>query len=256
MTRVTAEPRTETAKYVYGVIRSEGASSPKGAGINEEAVGVVAHGNVAALTSDVPVDFTEAGREELLAHSRVLEEAMQGSVVLPMRFGVVLPDEQTVHERLLAPYGEELEAQLQAMDGKVEVTIRGLYNEEAVLREVLAENREISGLKKAIEGKPEAATYYERIRLGELVEAALGERRAAAAPQIIDRLAPLAVDVRVGEPVHERMAVNASFLVERIHLDEFDRVVDQIGAEQAGRIQLKYTGPLPPHSFVELGAGV
>jgi hypothetical protein len=256
MTGAMAEQQTATARYVYGVIHSEGASPPEGAGVENAPVSVVAHGSVAALTSDVPADFTEAGREELLAHSRVLEEAMQGSVVLPMRFGVVLPDEQTIHERLLAPYGEELEDQLQAMDGKVEVTIKGIYDEEAILREVLAEDREVAGLKAGIQGKPEAATYFERIRLGELVAAALDERRAAAGPQIIERLAPLAVDVRVGEAVHERMAVNASFLVERSRLDEFDRVVDQIGAEQAGRIQLKYTGPLPPHSFVELGIGV
>src|SRR5436305_1873431 len=96
----------------------------------------------------------------------------------------------------------------------------------------------------------------ERIRVGEWIAAALDEKRGAAAPGIIDRVAPFAGDVRVGEPVHERMAVNASFLVERARLGEFDRVVDQIGAELAGRIQLKYTGPLPPHSFVELGAGV
>jgi hypothetical protein len=255
MTGAMTEQPTATAKYVYGVIPSEGASPPEGAGVEDATVSVLAHGGVAALTSDVPADFTEAGRAELLAHSRVLEEAMRGSVVLPMRFGVVLPDEQTVHERLLAPYGEELEGQLRAMEGKVEVTIKGIYDEEAILREVLAEDREIAGLKAAIQGKPEAATYFERIRLGELVAAALDERRAAVGPRIIDRLAPLAVDVRVGEPVHERMAVNASFLVERSRLDQFDLVVDQIGAEQAGRIQLKYTGPLPPHSFVELGIG-
>jgi hypothetical protein len=251
-----AVAQPETAKYVYGVVRSEGASPPKGAGIDDVPVDVVAHGNVAALTSDVPVDFVEAGREELLAHSRVLEEAMEGAVVLPMRFGVVLPDEETIHERLLGPFAETLEAQLQEMDGKVEVTIKGIHDEEAILREVIAESREIAELRDAIQGKPEAATYYERIRLGELIAAALDDKRAAAAPQIIDRLASLAVDVRVGEPVHERMAVNASFLVERDRLGEFDRVVDQIGAALAGRIQLKYTGPLPPHSFVELGVGV
>jgi hypothetical protein len=250
-----AVEQAETAKYVYGVVRAEGATAPKGAGVDHEPVGVVAHGSVAALTSDVPADFVEAGREELLAHSRVLEEAMEGAVVLPMRFGVVLPDEETIHERLLDPFVETLEAQLQEMDGKVEVTIKGIHDEEAILREVIAENREIAELRDTIQGKPEAATYYERIRLGEFVAVALDEKRAAAAPAIIDRLAPLAVDVRVGDPVHERMAVNASFLVERERLDEFDRVVDQIGAELAGRIQLKYTGPLPPHSFVELGVG-
>ena len=48
------------------------------------------------------------------------------------------------------------------------------------------------------------------------------------------------------------MAVNASFLVERTGLQGFDRAIDELGEEQAGRIRLRYTGPLPPHSFVEL----
>ncbi|MET0557648.1 MAG: GvpL/GvpF family gas vesicle protein [Solirubrobacterales bacterium] len=251
-----ADPQTETAKYVYGVVRAKGASPPPGAGVSEQPITVIVHGGVAALTSDVPVDFVEAGREELLAHTRVLEEAMKRSVVLPMRFGVVLPDAETIHERLLDPYAERLEAQLEEMDGKVEVTIKGIHDEEAILREVISESREIAALRDAIQGKPEAATYYERIRLGELVAEALDDKRSAAAPLIIDRLAPFAVDVRVGEAVHERMAVNASFLVERSRLAEFDRAVDQVAAELAGRIQLKYTGPLPPHSFVDLGIGV
>jgi hypothetical protein len=242
------------AKYVYGVV-STAASPPQGPGIDDAPIDVIPHGDVAALASNVAGDFLEAGREELLRHSRVLEETMTQSVVLPMRFGVVLPDEETVHQRLLGPYGAELKAQLEAMDGKVEITIKGIYDEAAVLREALAEDSRIAKLRTAIHGKPEEATYYQRIELGELVATALEEKRAAAAPQIIDRLVSLAVDVRVGEPVHERMAVNASFLVERGRLEEFDRVVDQIGAEQAGRIQLKYTGPLPPHSFVELGIG-
>jgi hypothetical protein len=247
--------KTDTAKYVYGVIPAAGASPPRGPGIDDAPIGVIPHGGIAALISDVPDDVLEAGREELLRHSRVLEETMERSVVLPMRFGVVLPDEETVHQRLLDPYGEELEAQLEAMKGKVEITIKGIYDEAAVLREVIAEDRSIAKLREAIHGKPEEATYYQRIELGELIATALEEKRAAAAPQVIDRLAGLAVDVRVGEPVHERMAVNASFLVERSRLAEFDRVVEEIGAEQAGRIQLKYTGPLPPHSFVELGIG-
>lgn len=246
--------RTDTAKYVYGVLAA-GATPPPAKGIDEASLEVIPGGGVAALASDVSGDFLEAGREELLTHSRVLEETMKSTVVLPMRFGVVMPSEAAVQERLLDPYAEDLEVQLQAMEGKVEIAIKGIYDEAAILREVLAENREIAALRQAIHGKPEDATYYQRIELGELVSAALEEKQAAAAPQIVDRLAPLAFDVRVGEPVHERMAVNASFLVERKRLEEFDRAVDQIGAEQAGRIQLKYTGPLPPHSFVELGVG-
>ncbi|HKT83210.1 MAG TPA: GvpL/GvpF family gas vesicle protein [Solirubrobacterales bacterium] len=248
----TAKP--DMAKYVYGVVPAA-ASPPKGPGIDDAPLGVIPHGGVAALASDVAEEFLEAGREELLRHSRVLEETMERAVVLPMRFGVVMPDEETVHRRLLGPYGEDLEAQLKEMEGKVEITIKGIYDEATILRETIAENRDIAKLREAVHGKPEEATYYQRIELGEMISAALEEKRAAAAPQIIERLAPFAVDVRVGEPAHERMAVNASFLVQRDRLEEFDRAVEKIGAEEAGRIQLKYTGPLPPHSFVELGIG-
>ena len=127
-----------------------------------------------------------------------------------------------------------------------------MYDEQIVLREVLAENQEVADLRAEIEGKPEEATYYERIRLGEVVAQALTMKRAEDERQIVDRLLASALNVEVGEAVHERMAVNASFLVERERLEEFDRSVDKLAEEQKGRIRVKYTGPLPPHSFVEL----
>jgi hypothetical protein len=250
-----AEKTSDGALYIYGVVPAKGAADLKIAGIEDRPVEAIAHGEVAALTSAVAEDFVEAGRQDLLTHSRVLEEVMQRSAVLPMRFGVVMPDEQTIKDRLLDPYAEELEAQLRELEGKVEVSIRGIYDEPTILREALAENRELAKLRDSIQGKPEEATYYERIRLGEMVAQTLEEKRAVAGPEVIDRLAAHAVDVRVGDPIHERMAVNGSFLVERKRLPEFDQAVEEIGAEQAGRIRIKYTGPLPPHSFVQLGVG-
>jgi hypothetical protein len=247
-----AKSNGSAAKYVYGVVRADRGSRKKQSGINDEPVKVVTHEGVGALTSDVPSDFVEAGRDELLTHSRVLERALEDGVVLPMRFGVVMPDEGSVRDELLEPHRAELEAQLDEMEGKVEINIKGIYEEEAVLREVLAENPEVAELREAIQGKPEDATYYERIRLGELVAEGLTGKRVDDEREIVDRLLACALAVEVGEPVHERMAVNASFLVERDRLERFDRAVDQLGEDQARRIRLKYTGPLPPHSFVEL----
>ena len=276
-----------SAKYVYGVVRTSRASPPKAIGINDEPIALVKADGVAALTSDVPGEFLEAGREELLTHSRVLEgaledgtvlpmrfgvvmpgeesvrdellthsrvleQALQGGVVLPMRFGVVMPDEESVRDQLLSPHREKLEAQLDEMDGKVEINIKGIYDEGAILREVLAHSSEAAKLRQAIRGKPEDATYYERIRLGEVVAQELDLKRAEDERAIVDRMLAHAAAVEVGELVHERMAVNASFLVERTGLQGFDRAIDELGEEQAGRIRLRYTGPLPPHSFVEL----
>ena len=240
------------AKYVYGVVRAGGESAPQERGINDEPVILVRADGLAALASDVPGEYLEAGRDELLTHSRVLERALESGTVLPMRFGVVMPDEESVRGELLNPHREKLEAQLDEMDGKVEINIKGIYEEAAILGEVLAENREASELRESIRGKPEDATYYERIRLGELVSQGLELKRAEDERAIVDQLLAHAVAVEVGAAVHERMAVNASFLVERDGLSAFDRAVDSLGEEQAGRIRLRYTGPLPPHSFVEL----
>jgi|SRR4051794_31644022 len=240
------------SKYVYGVVRTKGRSKPKGKGIAGKPLKVVAANGVGALTSDVPGEELEAGREELLTHSRVLEQALGDGVVLPMQFGVVMPDEQTVKTELLDAHREALEAQLEEMSGKVEMNVKAIYDEGAVLREMLEENPDIARMREKLQGRSEDATYYERINLGERIVGALGEKRDADERAFLDMLAPRALEVEVSQPMHERMAVNASFLVAEDQLKEFDAELERIAKSQDGRLRFKATGPLPPHSFVEL----
>jgi hypothetical protein len=240
-------------KYVYGVVRAKGRSKRAGKGIGGEPLRVIAADGLGALTSDVPGEELEAGREELLTHSRVLEQALEAGVVLPMRFGVVMPDEDTVRAELLDAHRDELEAQLEEMSGKVEMNVKAIYDEGEVLREVLAENPDIARMREKLQGSSEEATYYERIDLGERIVAALGDKRAADEEAIVEGLSPHALAVEVGQPMHERMAVNASFLVHEDALANFDAELDRIAASHGERLRFKATGPLPPHSFVELG---
>jgi hypothetical protein len=170
-----------------------------------------------------------------------------------MRFGVVMPDEDTVRAELLDAHRDELEAQLEEMSGKVEMNVKAIYDEGEVLREVLAENPDIARMREKLQGSSEEATYYERIDLGERIVAALGDKRAADDEAIVEGLSPHALAVEVGQPMHERMAVNASFLVHEDTLAKFDAELDRIAASHGERLRFKATGPLPPHSFVELG---
>jgi hypothetical protein len=234
------------------VVRARAGSKPTGKGIDGKPLRVVSSKGIGALTSKVPAGELEAGREEFLAHSRVLEQALEHGVVLPMRFGVVMPDDSTIREELLGAHRDDLEAQLEEMKGKVELNVKAIYDEASVLREVLNEVPEINKLRESLAGKPEDATYYERIRLGELVEQALAEKRSADEQQIVDRLTAQALAVEVGQAIHERMAVNASFLVEQDRIGAFDQTLDEIAAENGERLRFKCVGPLPPHSFVEL----
>src|SRR5215211_776958 len=242
-----------TASYVYGVLRTP--ARGKGKGIDGRPLRVVSANGIAALASDVPEGPLEAGRDELLTHARVLERALEGGAVLPMQFGVVLPDDDAIRAELLAAHREQLEAQLDEMEGKVEMNVKALYSEETVLREVLEESREIAGLRAAIQDQPEDATYYERIRLGELIAGAMAAKREEDEQMVISYLAPHAVAIQAGPPIHERMVANVSLLLERDREGPFEDALEELGAEQHPRIAFKLTGPLPPHSFVELSVG-
>src|SRR5947208_2584890 len=83
---------------------------------------------------------------------------------------------EEVRARVLDEHAEELREQLAEFAGKVEIRIRATYDEELLLREVVRENPEIASLRAAVNDRPEDATYYERIRLGELVASGV-ERR-------------------------------------------------------------------------------
>lgn len=240
------------AQYVYGIVEAT-ATKPRGRGIGGAPVRlVVGDDDVAALVSEIGRDRLRMGRDEVLTHARVLDRALARGPVLPMRFGVVMDDAKEVRDRLLEEHGSELRTQLTEMEGKVEVRIRAAYDEQSLLREIMRERPEIASLRTAVAGRPEHAAYYDRIRLGELVAAAVERHREADARAIIEALGNHALAVEAGEPHHERIVVQASFLVERSRLAEFNAKVDEVAEAYGGQIRFKYTGPLPPHSFVEL----
>ena len=241
-------------EYVYGIVERK-AQAPDGTGIGGSSLRLITDDGAAALVSELEQRELTLGREELLAHARVLESAVAAGTVLPMRFGIVMEGEQDVRERLLQAHAAELRTQLERFADKVEVSIRASYDEDRLMREVLAENPTIRRLRESVHGKPEDATYYERIRLGELVSQAVERKREADSSNLLEALRPFTADVQVAPPAHERVALNAAFLIERKRLPDFDQVVEGFAEGQGGRLQFKYTGPLAPASFVELFAG-
>lgn len=243
------------AKYIYGVVAAS-APVPTHPGIEGASLHLVPAETVAALVSDVSDGELTMGREAMTTHARVLEEAHALGTVLPMRFGLVMSDEAEVQHNLLDSHRDELATQLVEFDGKAELKLRATYEEEPLLREVVREEQEVARLRASLRDMPTDATYYGRIQLGELVAQAIERKRELDADAILGTLAPLALAVDVAAPPHERIVLSASFLVQRWALQGFDAAVDRLGSEQAGRMRLTYTGPLPPHSFVQIAQEV
>ena len=248
---------SNTGTYIYCVARAqpfERDSSPfatPGIG-GQEQVRILTYDDLAAVVSDSPQDQYDISRENLLAHQRVLIQALTRSDVLPVSFGTVAASDQEVQEKLLEREADDLHRSLEHVRGRIELDLKVLWNEERLFSEIVAENEDIRALRDRLAGQAPAATHYERIQLGELVAAALERKSAAEAAALLDALEPLAVETRVNKNLGDMMLLNAAFLVDRSQEQAFDTRVQSLGEAQAGRLIFQYVGPLPPYNFVDI----
>jgi len=236
--------------YVYGITRGELEDAGGMTGLDGRPIRSVGEHGVAAFVSDAPPGAVETTRDRLLTHARVLEALAADRTILPMRFGVVAPSEQVLRDSVLAPRRKVFAALLERLDGTVEVDVRILYEESAVLREIVRGSPSIRRLQVSIQNRSADATYYDRIRLGEAVAEEMRALAARDAKAAAARLEPLAVDVRHRPSSHERMVWNAAFLLERSELERFERAATRLA--DGGRLHVRMTGPMPPYSFVDV----
>jgi hypothetical protein len=244
-------PRDDHAGvYVYGVLSDADGADVSARGVEEAAVRTVEHAGLAALVSTLDADALAAARE-LRAHWRVLDEASKSGTVLPVRFGTVLEGDAAVREQLLEPNADRLTALLSELAGRVQLNVKGEYDEEHELREIVRASPPIAALRKRITKLPEAASYYDRIRMGELVAAEIARRREEYEALALARLEAVAVTARAERVSSQNGAFNLAFLVESAEVDRFSEAVGRLRAELGERITLRYVGPLPPYSFAE-----
>lgn len=205
-------------------------------------------GELAAIVSDAP-EGLRPKRRNLLAHQNVLAETGAAGCVLPMRFGSVAPDDDTV-TGVLAERAAHYTERLRALDGRVEYNVKASHVEEAVLHRVLAENPEIRAMTEA-NRQVGGGSYEQRLRLGEMVVAALKAQEAEDATDVQHTLEPVAEAVSAG-PESTGWLANVSFLVDRDSAETFLAAVEQVRKSHP-HLELRANGPLPPYSFVEPG---
>ncbi|MFD7747527.1 GvpL/GvpF family gas vesicle protein [Streptomyces sp. NPDC059698] len=231
--------------YVYAVVR-RGTPLPAGTGGVGDPPGVprtVTTGGIAAVVSDAPARL-RARRRDLLAHQNLLMGLAEGGPVLPMRFGMVAPDEDTLLARLAGARRSHL-ATLEQLDGHVEVNVKALPAPDS-LAEVVVEDAVVRRLRDEARRRP---GYEASVRLGEAVASALTRRAAEAGREVLRELAPLA-RAAVPGPEVQGCALNTSFLVPRGHSERFRTAAERLAEARRSRVEIRFAGPLPCYSFV------
>jgi hypothetical protein len=240
--------------HVYGVTRAD-ATLPEGLqGLFETPVTPVVDEGVAALVSESPEAVT-ARRAELMCHARVLEQVVEDETVLPMQFGMSMPDEQAVRSKLLTAHRPRLETLLDQLDGSVQLSVKVVYREEDALREVLRRSPRLVAMRERLASIPPDAGHFKRAEFGQQVAAELEHMGTRDAAEITATLVPLALAHSEGRHVSAYHILNTSFLVRREARPHFDEAVGAVATQWNEVATVRYLGPQPPYSFVDIELG-
>jgi Mg2+ and Co2+ transporter CorA len=243
----------EEGKYVYCIIKSPRPLEFGQIGIGEgtNSVYTVHFGSLAAVVSDTPIRIYDPTRENVLAHEFVNETVMREYTVIPMSFGTLFRTEEDIVELLKSTY-QAFDDVLEKMKDKIEFGLKVLWDREKVISSIEEQNEEIGRLKDEITRNAQSSTYFARMQLGRLVEAALEEAGNTYVRDIHETLKPAAVAARSNKPIGDRMILNAAFLVDRDREKAFDEAVKAISRAYEDLLTFKYTGPWPPYNFVNI----
>lgn len=236
--------------YVYGIVRAEVPVPDDLPTVGGTDLRLVRSGPLAALVSEVDLDRPLGLRDDLLAHEGVLDAVAADSTVLPLRFGGVVQDLAAVRNELLAGNQDDFESILAELDGLVEFTLHGSYLDQIHLREIVGDDPEIRGLREELQGVPEDSGHAARVRLGELVSAAVGRKRELTVGAAVAALSPHSAATSVREVSGQDDALSVALLVDRDRIEDFQRAVDELGEDFAGRVRLRLLGPLAPYDFL------
>ena len=142
-------PGTSRGKYVYCIIESADPLrfGPIGIGADPSDVYTVHYKNLAAVVSDAPLEVLDSTRENVLAHERVNETVMREHTVIPMSFGTIFKTREDIVE-LLRSAAEAFGDVLNKMQNKLEFGLKVLWDRDQAIREVEAEDEDISRLEE------------------------------------------------------------------------------------------------------------
>jgi hypothetical protein len=250
---MTMNGAASPGRYVFGVVRAmDGARLSKKMKRFNIHLGLVDCDSIAAAVKPASLDPVEPSRRNLLEHSETLEWLAENCTVLPMRFGVVAPGEEALRRGYLDPLHDELLGLLDEMEGRTELQVKAYLAEEWAVKEIVAADPAVRRIRERVKRRGGEGSYQDQVAMGEMVAGHVDSLRRRTSADILRSLAPLAVRWAEGPITSEWMAANLSFLVDRHDVAAFDGAVKRIGDETAGHMEIRYAGPLPVYTFVDL----
>lgn len=240
--------------YLYGIFPNPGPVGLSLEGLDAQPVDSYALDEFVFLYSEAQQKRYLSSRKNLLGHERVLEQAMEKGyrTLLPLQFGMVIKDWASVEEQLIAPKGDALRQLFARLEGRREVGIKLVWNQEAELETLMQENDLLRAERDRLEGK--TLSMDEIVRIGQSIEHAMTVRKDAIIQTFRDRLNPHAVETVENDllPSIPGMIYNAAYLIPWDAEPAFGQRVEQLDTQFDGRLTIRYNNFTAPYNFAQL----
>jgi hypothetical protein len=207
--------------------------------------------DAAMVAAEAPLKIYHPNRDNLMMHQGAISLVMEkNQTVIPVSFGNVFHSKGDV-EVLLENLYPQFEKLFPAIKGKMEVGLKVIGKKEWLESQV-NDHSQIEKMAKAVQGKSEAASYYERIQLGGAAKKIISSLQSEMKEEVFNPLRDLAEASKANEPIAEKMLLNASFLVDREKEAQFDQKVNEIYEKWKDKVDFSYSGPWPAYNFVNI----
>ncbi|MBR8838620.1 MAG: GvpL/GvpF family gas vesicle protein [Stigonema ocellatum SAG 48.90 = DSM 106950] len=193
-----------------------------------------------------------ASRRNLITHERVLEQLMHEGfrTLLPLRFGLVVKDWDTVITQLIQPHKDSLHDLFQKLAGRREVSLKILWDTKSELQAMMDSNPDLKQKRDKMEGK--ILSMEEVIQIGQLIERNLTDRKESVIEVFLNELNSLADEVVESAPMTEEMIYNAAFLIPWETESVFCERVEAIDQKFDGRLRIRYNNFTAPYTFAQI----
>lgn len=236
--------------YVYSITAKDHPlhlAGVSGVGAEPSPLRTITAGTLSAVVSDIAEEIRPK-RRDLLAHQQVQEQLMADGVILPLQFGYIATDDLAVRQ-VLESNAESYLGALKRLEGCAEYHLRASQADEAPL------------LQQILQDVPEASDLNDRIRggdrdpglplaLGEIVAREVRVRQETLASGLTEALVPFSREY-LAHPPSGSDFLNLSLLVPEEHKEALRTAEVNLAREIGSGIDLRFSGPLPPYSFVQ-----
>ncbi len=209
--------------YLFCLMDDPG-EAPGVTGLQHEPVRILRVGEFSVVVSDFHGNQLAPGKENIVAHERVIESFMDKTTPLPFQFGSVM-NESKLHQ-FINENATTLKADLEKVRGCVEMGLK-------VMTTALPQGNE-----------PQSGTEFLEARKRQMdLQTSVAAIVDTAVAGLV-RQAEVSLIPRTARPI-----VRIGHLVVRYHLNEYKSHIDDLVRQRTEWAFLR-SGPWPPYSFV------